>query len=163
MKKYLSAKQYGNVYVVSNYNGEWAVLDSEDKEIVPFGKYNWIDGFDHELARVKVRNRYTGKSKWGIIDMHGNEVLPPEYDEIWKFLGKGRSDTRVVQDGVSQQFDLNDHSLCGFRRTRKYYDDPGWREEDVYSSYCDAIEGNCYDLDCDYDDPEMIAMYWNTH
>ena len=74
MKKYLSAKQYGNVYVVSNYNGEWAVLDSEDKEIVPFGKYNWIDGFDHELARVKVRNRYTGKSKWGIIDMHGNEV-----------------------------------------------------------------------------------------
>lgn len=44
MKKYLSAKQYGNVYVVSNYNGEWAVLDSEDKEIIPFGKYNWIDG-----------------------------------------------------------------------------------------------------------------------
>ena len=163
MGKYYEIKQYGNVRVVSKHTGEWAVIDNEDKEIVPFGKYNWIDGFDHELARVKARNKDTGETKWGIIDMQGNEVLPPEYDEIWNFLGKGRSDTRVVKDGDSRQYNLNYHYLCGYRRIREYDDDPGWGEEDVYSSYCDAIEGNCYDPDCDYDDPEMFAMYWNTN
>lgn len=160
MKRYLKINQYGDVFVVSTYNGEWAVVDKDDNEIVPFGKYGWIDGFDHGLARVCL------KSKWGIIDMQGEEVLPLEYDEIWNFLGKGRSDTRVIKDGDSQQFDLNEHILYYSRTGSKFVDeyanDPGWDDVMLYSKYCDAIEGNSYDPDCDYDDPEMIAMYWNT-
>ena len=29
-------------------------LDHKGNEIVPFGKYDWIDGFDQGLARVRT-------------------------------------------------------------------------------------------------------------
>ena len=46
---------YGNVKVVRGDNNEWAVVDLQDKIIVPFGKYAWIDGFDQGLARVRTQ------------------------------------------------------------------------------------------------------------
>lgn len=157
--------QYENICVVNRGKGMWAVLDIEGAEIVPFGKYSWIDGFDHGLARVKVFDKEHHRFKWGIIDMQGEEVLPPEFDEIWNFLGKGRSDTRVVKDGIFHQFDLNDRTFGGnttcFEHAIDYEEYPGCDEAEVYSDYCDAIEGLCYDPYCDYDDEEMEVMYWN--
>ena len=55
MGKYLKNQQYGNVRVENGENGMWAVLDDAGNEIVPFGKYSWIDGFDHGLARIVGR------------------------------------------------------------------------------------------------------------
>ena len=157
--------QYGNTRVVHSGKGKWAVLDNESAEIVPFGRYSWIDGFDHGLARVKVFDKEHHRFKWGIIDKQGEEVLPPEFDEIWNFLGKGRSDTRVVKDGIFHQFDLNDRAFGGnttcFEHAQEHEKHSGWDESEVYSDYCDAIEGLCYDSDCDYDDDEMMIMYWN--
>ena len=115
---------------------------------------------------MKVYNKKTGQFKWGIINSHGEEVLPPEFDEIWNFFGKGRLDTRVVKGNVSHQFDLYEHVFSGDTRCFEdayEYEDSGRYEEDTYSKYCDAIEGVCYDPDFDYDDEEMIVMYWNTH
>ncbi|MBR4645519.1 MAG: WG repeat-containing protein [Bacteroidales bacterium] len=166
MKKYRKNDQYGDIRVVNSGKGKWTVLDNDGNEIVPSGRYSWIDGFDHGLARVKVYNKKTGQFKWGIINSHGEEVLPPEFDEIWNFFGKGRLDTRVVKGNVSHQFDLYEHVFSGDTRCFEdayEYEDSGRYEEDTYSKYCDAIEGVCYDPDFDYDDEEMIVMYWNTH
>lgn len=63
-------------------------------EVVPFGKYHWIDGFDNGIARVNNGN------KWGLINEKGKEVLPLEYDQIWNFYDKKRISTRVVKDNV---------------------------------------------------------------
>ena len=140
---------YGNLKVVQNNRCLWGVEDLDGNIIVPYGKYEWIDGFDHGLARVRTvgRTTYTKNisalcslegdeiitdeeeilakvledrekrpevfAKWGIINEKGEEVLPVEYDEIWKFLGKNRDSTKVVKDGVEREvyfYDLN-HKL----------------------------------------------------
>ena len=101
--KYLKEAVYGNVKVVENKDGKFAVVDLDDN----FGKYDWIDGFDHGLARVRIGHPRAvvavfgpeGKKepwrKWGIINKQGIEVLPVIYDNIWNFLGKNRLSTYV--------------------------------------------------------------------
>lgn len=117
---------YGNVTVAQNVSGQWGVIDLNGNVIVPFGKYGWIDGFDHGLARVRTHG-LTGKriigiigdngklisdideinqhvsqdgafAKWGIINDVGEEVLPTDYDAVWTFFGKNRYSTKVVKD-----------------------------------------------------------------
>ena len=46
-------KAYNNIFVVRNKNYEWGVLNINGFEIVPFGKYEWIDAFDSGLCRVR--------------------------------------------------------------------------------------------------------------
>ena len=81
-----------NLYTVQNNHFEYAVLNIDGTEVVPFGKYNWIDGFDNGLARVRIGNVTNGQNengnKWGLIDENGKEILPLEYDNIWTFYGK---------------------------------------------------------------------------
>ena len=43
-------KAYNNIFVVRNKNYEWGVLNIDGFEIVPFGKYEWIDAFDSGLC-----------------------------------------------------------------------------------------------------------------
>ena len=106
--------------------------------MVPFGKYKWIEGFDKSgYCRVYVlkdtgvdpvealkkptllSNRdfpdteYFCKHtlvyrQWGIINYKGEEVLPCQYDEIWKFIGKDYTATKIVKDGVYDYFYLTD-------------------------------------------------------
>lgn len=143
MKK---SNNYGSVNVVENDKFQYGVTDNEGNAIVPFGRYAWISGYDHGLARVKsifgiaqvdLETGAVEEAKWGIIDEEGNEVLPAEYDEIWNFLGKGRSSTRVKKDGQSYNFDLENHELRRFAarsfQSRQYsvYD----REEKYGSHY----------------------------
>ena len=99
---------YGNVNVVENDKYQYGVTSNAGEMIVPFGKYAWISGYDHGLARVKgifgdeSINLETGKTeraKWGIINEIGEEVLPVIYDEIWNFFQKGRNNTKVVING----------------------------------------------------------------
>lgn len=105
--KYLKETIYGKIKVVERQDGQYAVLDIDGNEIVPFGKYAWIDGFDHGLARVRIgyssntthiiglNGNITPWRKWGIINKQGEEVLPVIYDNIWDFLGKNRLSVRV--------------------------------------------------------------------
>lgn len=106
--KYLKETTFGDVKVVERQDGKYAVIDLDENEIVPFGKYAWIDGFDHGLARVRIGHskntlcvigldgkKTTPCRKWGIINKQGKEVLPVIYDNIWNFLGKNRLSTYV--------------------------------------------------------------------
>ena len=51
---YKSYKKYGNVIDAQRSDYLRGVLDHEGNDIVPFGKYDWIDGFDQGLARVRT-------------------------------------------------------------------------------------------------------------
>lgn len=62
---------------VRNHKYQYAYINRYNEQIVPFGKYCWIDPyFVCGFARVK------GGDKWSIIDTRGN-VLSKLYDRIW--------------------------------------------------------------------------------
>lgn len=97
------------LYTVQNKESQYGVLRTDGSVVVPFGKYNWIDGFDNGLARVKTGGMTNGinESKWGLVDEEGEVVLPIEYDAIWTFYGKERNSTNVVKGGFSQNMDFS--------------------------------------------------------
>ena len=183
------------VLIKNDKNG---VIDIEGNVVVPFGKYAWIDGFDHGLARVhsygitKIKNgechqykvsplkivdgeivanpEYKGEklqpSKWGIINEKGEEVLPMEYDNIWKFYGKNRFSTRVEKDGKSRQVyfhDLNPNlpkrgiAQVGYTRN---YNDYGRNYGEYAGSYAQDVMGYSDDVINDAFDGDPDA-YWN--
>ena len=45
---------YGDRIVAQRSDFKWGVCDLSGSVIVPFGKYDWIDGFEKGLARVKL-------------------------------------------------------------------------------------------------------------
>lgn len=45
------------LYTVQTTKYQCGIINSEGVEIIPFGKYSWIDGFDHGLSRVKSRGK----------------------------------------------------------------------------------------------------------
>lgn len=159
---YMNERVFDSVKVAQKRNYQWGVVDLEGNEIVPFGKYDWIDGFDHGLARVN-KLCPDGK-KWGIINMSGEEVLPVEYDSVWNFYGKNRNSTTVVKAGnkATVYFSSLNPDL--------YDDDADFDTDDDYrygSHYGDfagsyAQEEMGYSDDVIYDafegDPDM---YWN--
>ena len=61
------------LYTVQNKESQYGVLRIDGSVVFPFGKYNWIDGFDNGLARVKIGGVTNGinESKWGLIDEEG--------------------------------------------------------------------------------------------
>lgn len=95
MKKNRREKRYGNIIVIQRANNRYGVVDAKTGvPIVPFGKYSWIDAYDHGLARVIVNKG--NEKKWGIINEQGVEVLPVKYDNIWNFVNKNRNSTLVI-------------------------------------------------------------------
>lgn len=73
-------KTFGNITVIQRADYAWGIIDQKGTEIVPFGKYGWIDGFDeHGLARVR-----TAKLKDEVVKIadHGIELTE---DDIWAF------------------------------------------------------------------------------
>ncbi len=71
-EKYIVEKECGNVKVVRSTTKEYAVLDANDNIVVPFGKYAWIDGFDHGLARVKSKEGAEGPTNTVAINIECN-------------------------------------------------------------------------------------------
>ena len=155
--------------------GKWGVLDLLGNIIVPMGKYAKIDGFKYNLAKVKRINTavfFDGGMEdyydtYGIIDVNGNEVLPPIYDEVWKFYGSERTTTTVIKDKkivkmngcVSETytrlfFDLKTREFVQNRR-KKRFDRP------YYLDYEDSINNdtsNDYSVwDALEDDPEAAG------
>lgn len=172
--EYKSYKTYGKVIVAQKANYDWGVLDIEGNEIVPFGKYSWIDGFDQGLARVRsgrvaicqglkdINNIKVDKvmhpgqdAKWGIINEEGEEVLAVEYDEIWNFLGKNRFSTKVVKNGESHQVFFHDLNpslpLKEYRSSSRSYDDDIDYEEETWYALTDGQYGDYPGSGVDYD------------
>jgi hypothetical protein len=164
---------YGSVTVIEHSDYKWGVVNAEGNEIVPFGKYNWIDAFESGLARVKIgtapSNMKDNGNKWGIINEKGKEVVPVEYDCIWNFAGKNRFSTKIIKDGIES--DVYFHELNPELPQRGTYyqenDDARWEEEDYGShygkyagSYAQDVEGYSDDVidDAFEGDPDA---YWN--
>lgn len=159
-----------NLYTVQNNHFEYAVLNIDGTEVVPFGKYNWIDGFDNGLARVRIGNVTNGQkengNKWGLINENGKEVLPLENDDIWPFYGKKRVTTKVVKDNVAQNVVLSD--ILGKDEAQEYdcssnnyYDDDyGTSYGEYAGTYAQDVEGYSDDVIDDAFDGDPDA-YWN--
>lgn len=159
-----------NLYTVQNNHFEYAVLNIDGTEVVPFGKYNWIDGFDNGLARVRIGNVTNGQkengNKWGLINENGKEVLPLENDDIWPFYGKKRVTTKVVKDNVAQNVVLSE--ILGKDEPQEYdcssnnyYDDDYRTSYGEYAgTYAQDVEGYSDDVIDDAFDGDPDA-YWN--
>jgi hypothetical protein len=164
----LVSKNSDNILLtVQNKDREYGVINIYGEEIVPFGKYNWIDGYDKGIARVKIGNASSclkdNGNKWGLIDEAGNEVLPVEYDEIWNFYGKNRKTTKIVKDGLVKSIVLS--SLLS---NKKEENEPAYDFDDDYcshygdysGSYAQDVMGYSDDVINDAFDGEPDA-YWN--
>ena len=159
-----------NLYTVQDKNYKYAVLNIDGKEVVPFGKYSWIDGFDKGLARVIIGNVTNGQNengnKWGLIDENGKEVLPLDYDNIWNFYGKQRVTTKVIKGNVAQNVVLSeilgkDETLEYDCSSSNYYDDDyGTSYGEYAGSYAQDVEGYSDDVIDDAFDGDPDA-YWN--
>lgn len=92
------------IVTVQNKARKYGVIDMNGNTIVPFGKYDYIAGFDKGFARVKIGKQTNGQidsnCKWSIINEHGEEVLPAEYDDIWNFYGKSYDSIKVFRGGI---------------------------------------------------------------
>jgi len=147
---------------VQRSDRKWGVVDVNGREIVPFGTYDWMDGFDHGYARVKLGHSPTiNENKWGIINSEGDEVLPVVYSNIWNFYDKNRYTVRIEKDGVGKDFTLRQkpiqslqNSDCGYR------DDYGTHYGEYAGSYAQNVMGYSDDVinDAFEGDPDA---YWN--
>lgn len=158
------------LYTVQDKNFGYAVLSIDGTEVVPYGKYSWIDGFDKGLARVRIGNVTNGQkgngNKWGLINENGDEVLPIEYDDMWSFYGKNRTTVRVVKGDVVQNIVLSEilgmvkDQESGNLSNNYYVDDYGSNYGEYAGSYAQDVEGYSDDVIDDAFDGDPDA-YWN--
>ena len=70
--------------LVRNHQYQYAYIDINNKQVIPFGKYSWCDPqFTCGYARVMEYHYLEEKNLWGIIDTLGSIVAPLKYDKIW--------------------------------------------------------------------------------
>lgn len=85
------AAQYKEMYdfscglsMVRNYNYQYAYINRDNNQVIPFGKYCWCDPqFVCGFARVMEYHYLEKKNLCGIIDALGNIIVPLKYDKIW--------------------------------------------------------------------------------
>ena len=158
------------LYTVQDKNLGYAVLNIDGTEVVPYGKYSYIDGFDKGLARVKIGNVTNGQknngNKWGLINENDDEVLPIEYDDMWSFYGKNRATVRVVKGDVAQNIVLSEilgvveDQESGSLSDNYYADDYGSSYGEYAGTYAQDVEGYSDDVIDDAFDGDPDA-YWN--
>ena len=55
----------------------WAVLDTAGREVIPHGRFDWItDAAGHRFIVTEGR-------RTGVLDTHGNEIIPLRHERIW--------------------------------------------------------------------------------
>lgn len=158
-----------DVITVHDREKGYAVFDRQGNEVVPFGRYSWIDGFEHGLARVKGGNNED--NRWGIINTNGTVLLPIEYSNIWNFYGKNRFSTKVIKNGIETDVffhnlnpNLPRHGKYRILRENTPYDDSvngyGSHFGEYAGSYAQDIMGYSDDVinDAFEGDPDA---YWN--
>lgn len=152
------------LYVVENKKWEYGIITISGEVIVPFGKYDLIEGFDRGIARVKIGKRSNGYknhgNKWGIIDSSGKEVLPVEYDEIWQFQGKGFKNIIVEKDGFQKRIPIS--SLIGEKHDINKGEEISQRSRygEYAGSYAQDVMGYSDDVINDVFEGDPDA-YWN--
>lgn len=161
------AKSIGNneIFVVRDKDFRYGVINISGDVIVPFGKYDWIDGFTNGLARIKLGKQSNGlvdnDNKWGLIDINGNEVLSPEYDNIWNFYGKNYSSIVVVKNGVKYTRKVSDLFSVDINNfTADFIDGDDIRTYENYNgSYAQDVAGfSDQDIDDAFDgDPDAYC------
>lgn len=163
------------VYTIQRKDYKYGVININGEEIIPFGKYQWIDGFDHGLVRVRIGKETNAKKMttnlWGIVNDKGVEVLPLEYSEIWNFYDKNRLSTKVVKNGIEkkvylhelnqdivQQDELIQNELTS--NINGWEDDYGTHYGEYAGSYVQDVMGFSDDVinDAFEGDPDA---YWN--
>ena len=87
---------YGNLKVVQNNNYQWGVEDLDGNIIVYYGKYAWIDGYDHGLARVRTE----GKT---VFTKHIIEVFTIDGEDNVEVI----SDSERIQQAVLEERKTN--------------------------------------------------------
>lgn len=165
---------FSNRIVLYSYEQGYAVIDFNGKIIVPFGKYNYIDGYDTGVARIKLGKITNGSqesdAQWGIIDENGNEILKPIYKNIWNFYNKALQYTRVESDEMIFEFHFTNRQLMpnGYKKekdseiqknTNNYKSLQEYRES-TYNEYSEDIMGySNQDINDAFEgDPDA---YWN--
>ena len=163
------SKNSNNILLtIQNKDYSYGVINLYGEEIVPFGKYHLIDGFDHGLARVKIGKRSNGYSGndnlWGVINEDGREIISPTHKAIWPFYGKAY-DSIVVEDsncrkhiqfasltGKAEKSDRNVNSYVHYEEKQTYNEYKGSYAQDVMG-FSDETIGDAFDGDPD--------AYWN--
>ena len=168
-------------YSVQNKEYKWGVVDENDKVIVEFGKYSWIDGFHNGLAKVIGHNDTTSPQSQ-LIDLETGKILPDRVEQgvineageeviemkdgyiIWKFYGKDYPTIKAEKDDIQIKFTFQElnPNLEEDKQDVKiphYYDDdyddtPSYRElmRDSWDAMTDGQYGDMPDgFDGDFD------------
>ena len=155
---------------IQNKNGKYGVINIYGEEIIPFGKYDYIDGFDRGVARVKIGKQSNGKTDngnlWGIINEDGIEILLPTYKNIWNFYGKEYNS--IVVENSSCRKNISFKSLvsktdnsASVIDSYEYYNEEEQRTYNEYrGSYAQDVMGYSDEIIGDAFDGEPDA-YWN--
>ena len=153
---------------IQNKNREYGVINIYGEEIIPFGKYDYIDVFDRGYARVKIgkasSNIKDNSNKWGIIDEDGEEILPVKYDKVWNFVGK-EYDSVIVEKGQNQEliyinFGSNSQTDCLDYNNDCFDDEETHHYGEYAGSYAQDVMGYSDNTINDAFDGEPDA-YWN--
>lgn len=150
-------------------DGYYSVTDLQGNTIVPPGKYTYIDGFDHNLARVKIDGMTSINNpnestvdKWGLIDINDKEVLPLIYSEIWGFYKKGRKTTKVVEIDHKITGDGEPYTLKTIYKfsllTKKLVETGYWIDDEYFETIEDNDSSSQYSVwDTLEDEPEAAG------
>ncbi|MBM6865070.1 WG repeat-containing protein [Bacteroides caecigallinarum] len=96
--------------LVRNHQYQYAYIDINNKQVIPFGKYSWCDPqFTCGFSRVMEYHCLEEKNKWGIIDTLGNIVVPLRYDKIWTLKEEYLFSIKAFVDNKEEK--LNFHQL----------------------------------------------------
>ncbi|WP_308777687.1 WG repeat-containing protein [uncultured Bacteroides sp.] len=166
--KEISVSDNFQLLTLHDFNKGYCVINRNGDIIVPYGMYNYIDGFTNGYARVKIGKVTNGlkmnNNFWGIIDDQGKVVLPLDYSNIWNFYGKpGLKYTKVIKDGREHRFYFSTETLdipSEKRTPIDFYDDYGSHYGEFAGSYAQDVMGYSDDVinDAFEGDPDN---YWN--
>ena len=128
----------GNTYTARSLEKGYAAFSENGNMVVPFGQYDYIDGFDGGFARVKKGSpgslEHPG-DKWGIINEAGKEVVPVEFTHIEPFYAKNLEFCIVEKPDLRQEFNLLEGKL-EFDGANEYKLSCMKREQEDYESLC---------------------------
>lgn len=125
--------------MVRNKHYQYAYIDIHNNQIVPFGKYSWLDpSFVCGFARVVYYDIALKKEIWGIIDTLGNCVIPIEYDKIWTLKENYLFSVKAFKGDKEELINLHDiqnsNILDGLKYIHVYS-----IEEFKHLSNCEAL------------------------
>lgn len=124
-------------------DGKHGVVNKDAEQVIPFGVFDWIDGFHKGYARVYNYVDEDGEKvkKWGVVNTSGKIVVPIAYSNIWNFYDRDFSSIVVEIDKKQDYIPFASFSESAGQSYSSSYDDSSdadyFRIEDCYD-----YEGN---------------------